>query len=375
MKKLHIILGITAATMIISSASSVNAFAKLTDISNTKYEKAVMELMNRHIVNGFPDETYRPDENVTRAQMAKMIVEGKNLKNNGRDINSAFSDLSNEHWAYSYIQTAVENNMIIGYPDGTFEPEKNVTYAEAIAMILRAMNVENSMKDKSWPTAYITEATKQGLLKDIEYTSANDNATRGNIALALYRMLQKEDEKISTKTEDNKKSGFRFISNQLGDVDIVEINGQEYEYKTNSKTQDINVLDYQNGVILFSRETKKDKEYVIFKSGITLTDLKDIDNKATDYIEAISDKIVLFENEGTVIINDNFKKQHEDYTFVNVQVNDDMTSKDDEIVLSIETPIKAKDVTVTNFEEFDRIVEDKENKVMFIIRGLEERSN
>lgn len=103
MKKLHIILGITVATVIISSASSVNAFAKLTDISNTKYEKAVMELMNRHIVNGFPDETYRPDENVTRAQMAKMIVEGKNLKNNGRDINSAFSDLSNEHWAYSYI--------------------------------------------------------------------------------------------------------------------------------------------------------------------------------------------------------------------------------------------------------------------------------
>ena len=169
--------------------------------------------------------------------------------------------------------------------------------------------------------------------------------------------------------------GFRFITNQLGNVDIVEINGKEYEYKTTSKTKDVNVLDYQNGVILFSRETKKDKEYVIYKSGITLTDLKEIDKKATDYIEAISDKIVLFEKQGTVIVNDNYQKQHEDYIFVTVHMNDDITSKDDEIVLSIEDPVKVKDISVSNFEEFDRIVEDKDNKVMFIIRGLEEREN
>ena len=192
MRKLPMIFGVVAVTLLISSTSIVKASTKLTDISNTKYEEAITNLVSRNIIHGFPDDTFKPTEKVTRAQMAKMIVEGKNLKNIENASKTTFSDLSSDYWANSYIQIAVENNIITGYPDGTFAPEKNVTYAEAMAMILRGMNKESSMKDKTWPTAYMTEASKLGLLKDVEYTDVSESATRGNIALALYQMIQKE---------------------------------------------------------------------------------------------------------------------------------------------------------------------------------------
>ena len=149
-----LLLAIIISTLFSCSFAATN----FSDVNNTKYEAAVEKLVNSKIVSGFPDGTYRPGADVTRAQMAKLLVEGLNLKNVTEVALTQFPDVTQDKWFYPYVKTAVDNSIVVGYPDGTFKPDGNVTYAEAITMIIRAMGLEASMKDKTWPTAYMTVA-------------------------------------------------------------------------------------------------------------------------------------------------------------------------------------------------------------------------
>jgi hypothetical protein len=162
---------------------------KLSDIVGTRYETAVNVLLSLGIVNGYDDNTFRPNSNVTRAQFAKMLVEATKIEPTDDSAPLSFSDLADSHWAYNYIRTAVQNGLINGYPEGLFKPDNSVTYAESMAMILRAMKLEETMLDRSWPTGYINEAKRIGLLESVEYAGPNVEANRGETAISLYNMI------------------------------------------------------------------------------------------------------------------------------------------------------------------------------------------
>ena len=172
-----------------SNLDDVEDIPKLTDILGTKYENAVNTLLSLGVVNGFDDNTFKSDENVTRAQFAKMLVESTKLEPTDGSGTLNFSDVPESHWAYNYIKIAVQNNVINGYPEGLFKPDNTVTYVEAMAMILRAMKLEASMLDKSWPSAYINEAKKVGLLDSVDYSFPEIEVNRGETAISLYNMI------------------------------------------------------------------------------------------------------------------------------------------------------------------------------------------
>jgi len=94
----------------------------------------VQYLASLGVISGYPDGTFRPDQLVTRAQFAKILVGAM-----GWQIVSPqsghFRDVTPGSWAYGYIETAVAHGVISGYPDGTFRPVAYVTRAELAKMV------------------------------------------------------------------------------------------------------------------------------------------------------------------------------------------------------------------------------------------------
>jgi hypothetical protein len=85
------------------------------------------------IISGYPDNTFRPDKEISRAEIAKIIIKARELP---LDISGvAFSDVPTDHWAYDYIMTARNNDIVRGYVDGTFRPKRTATRAEACKML------------------------------------------------------------------------------------------------------------------------------------------------------------------------------------------------------------------------------------------------
>lgn len=107
-----------------------------TDVaSDAWYNTAVSAMTKAGIVDGYPDGTFRPDAPITRAEMAKIISLFAKLDKS----ESRFSDIAG-HWAEAYIRLAAGNGWIAGYPDGTFGPQRNITRAETTTMINRVLD-------------------------------------------------------------------------------------------------------------------------------------------------------------------------------------------------------------------------------------------
>ena len=99
------------------------------------YNTAVSTMTKAGIVDGYPDGTFRPDAPITRAEMAKIISLFAKLDKS----ESRFTDIAG-HWAEAYIKLAAGNGWIAGYPDGTFAPQRNITRAETATMINRVLD-------------------------------------------------------------------------------------------------------------------------------------------------------------------------------------------------------------------------------------------
>lgn len=110
-----------------------NEFSDVND--GSWYNVAVSTLANAGVLNGYPDGTFRPNQPITRAELAKVIALFADLK----EGTLKFSDIE-EHWARPYIELAAGNGWINGYPDGTFKPNQNIKRSETMAMINRVLD-------------------------------------------------------------------------------------------------------------------------------------------------------------------------------------------------------------------------------------------
>ena len=186
---------IICTIVILCVSSVVSAATSLKDIKNTKYEDSVDTLITLGLVSGYPeDNTYRPEKAVTRAEMAKLMVVALGQESKvtaAGNKTTKFKDMKG-HWAYAYVNLASELGVINGYPNGNFGPNNTVSYAEATAMILRALEYEDvvSKSKESWPNNYINQAKKLSLYSSVGTVNSNDGAKRGNVAIMLWNMLR-----------------------------------------------------------------------------------------------------------------------------------------------------------------------------------------
>ena len=155
----------------------------------------VSRLNSLNIIGGYPDKSFRPHQNLTRAEFAKMLclAMGWELQ---EPANPSFSDVPKAHWAYKYIETAKARGALGGYPDGSFRPSNSITRAEIAAAIARALNLaagESDLEDIAlhWAKEQINACVQAGIISGYpgNVFRPNANATRAEASKMIAGVL------------------------------------------------------------------------------------------------------------------------------------------------------------------------------------------
>lgn len=182
------------------------------------YAKAIFEMKKQGILQGYPDNTFKPEKVATRVEALKMLMESSALERSDilpsyeRYIQTeklgdfiVFNDIPKDAWYAPYILKASRMNMISGNPDGTFIATKPVNFSEFLKMMLileRDSISEEDAKESpfigietfQWYTPYFVRAKALGLLPlhGEQEMNPSEELTRGKIAMLLYnaRMLR-----------------------------------------------------------------------------------------------------------------------------------------------------------------------------------------
>ena len=185
--------------MILSSFSF--AFAANFEDVEGDYEKAINTLVGLGVVTGYEDGTFKPERIVTRAEMAKLIVEILGYGDLVAGSKSNFADTQG-HWADAWIALAAGRGIVVGDGDGNFRPDAQVSYDEAITMIVRALGYTddcNELKGMTWPTNFKVKAADLKLTKDVKIVGTG--ADRGGVAQLLFNAL--EANMVTVDTDGN----------------------------------------------------------------------------------------------------------------------------------------------------------------------------
>ncbi|MDO5480033.1 MAG: S-layer homology domain-containing protein, partial [Clostridia bacterium] len=135
---------------------------EFTDVDK-KYKENVELFFGADIIAGYPDGTFGGEKGITRAEFVKILYVMLKLED-AQSSDETFSDI-NGHWGEKYIKGFVKEGYISGYPDGTFKPDNNITRAEIVTIINRIIKAEakdtltaNDVPDKHWAYEEIKKA-------------------------------------------------------------------------------------------------------------------------------------------------------------------------------------------------------------------------
>lgn len=183
------ILAILLSAVILGT--NVMAYSDVDATSNDIVSTSITALSNLNIIDGFEDNTFRPDEIVTRAQMVKMICTTLGYSELST-VETKFTDVPKEHWASGYVNLGVSKSFIEGYDDNTFGPEDYVTYAQAVKMLVGACGYDTWASNQGgWPSGYLAYGASLNIVKNIVGTVENDTIlTRGQCATLIYNALK-----------------------------------------------------------------------------------------------------------------------------------------------------------------------------------------
>lgn len=250
MKKFNLCLLICCLVLCVSSTVFGATFY---DTKGTQYEGVVERISELGIINGISENTFAPNKGITRAELAKMIVYTRGLKDYADSISytQTFSDVGKDHWAKNYIRVAADLELLKGYDDGTFKPEKEVSYAETVAIVLRILGYNNIDENVTpWYSGYTKKMFELRLNKGMStFSYFTASAKRGDVAVLWWNMLVSDKWAVSS---ENAQSGFTYtysditqleelfpsyrnisgtvrgITGESGDMIVVDIGGKEY---------------------------------------------------------------------------------------------------------------------------------------------------
>ena len=203
-----------------AGAAGVDDFSDKDEIVN---KDAVSMLTILGVINGKEDGSYyAPKDNVTRAEMAKMIA---TILNQGADVNDLYANLEtgltdiDNSWAKGYINYCYSLGIIAGRGNGTFDPTAPVTGNEAAKMLLVAIGYDpevEGLTGASWAIKTTSLASTLGIFDDLTAPTA-ENLNRDNAALLIYNaldveMIQKYEDGYAMIFEDHRT----LLSNKYG---------------------------------------------------------------------------------------------------------------------------------------------------------------
>lgn len=152
-------------------------------------------LQDNGYVQGDKNNDLMLDKNLTRAQFTALLarLDGKDdVAKAMKTLGTKFTDVTEAHWAKGYISFAAGKDWVKGYPDGTFGPEREVSYAEIATVLVRYMGVDTM--GFSYPVDYVAKAYELGLLKGLpKIENHKQAATRENMFHMLYNTISQRD--------------------------------------------------------------------------------------------------------------------------------------------------------------------------------------
>lgn len=181
-----------------SLSTSTFAASPFTDLANSKYTTAIEHLYEEGIIEGYQDGTFRPLQEVNRAELLKIII-GEDIENaDADDTKNCFPDVK-EEWFAPYVCYAKSKGWVDGYPDGYFRPENTINKVEAIKIVINVYNYTedsettlpyNDIINNSWYIPFLQAAYERDLLEE---TGGNfypgSFMNRGQISEVIYRVL------------------------------------------------------------------------------------------------------------------------------------------------------------------------------------------
>ncbi len=158
---------------------------------DSAYYEAVETLNKLGIVTGYEDGTYKPEDGVTRAEMAALIARIQGYGDTAKAAaNTGFADVPASHWASGYVANAAGMGIINGYGDGNFGPEDPVLYEQAVKMVMATLGYTPfAEKNGGYPTGYLAAAQRYNVSLAVANAAVGQEANRGTVAQLLENAL------------------------------------------------------------------------------------------------------------------------------------------------------------------------------------------
>ncbi len=234
-------------------------FADYKDVDYDEYYAEALELLTTlDIFEGDENGNFNPGKTITRAEMAAIVCRAKGLDDAAKASKGVtrFSDVSAEHWASGYINIASQSGIINGYGNGCFGPDDELTYEQAVKMLVCALGFEPMAQSRGgWPSGYLIVANTY---KITEGVSSRDGAIRSSLAVLTYNALSAPMmDQTSWGTDAGYEvldgKGFREYKTLLTDRDIYLATGivgdKNYDEVTFEITEDSLDMEFDEGDI------------------------------------------------------------------------------------------------------------------------------
>ncbi|MBR0278180.1 MAG: S-layer homology domain-containing protein, partial [Clostridia bacterium] len=274
--------------LVISMVFGTVAFAAdFSDVSkDNAYYEPIYILSAFGIINGYEDGTFGPEKDVTRAEFATMLMRAMASAGVGSSdpAGTPFTDLGEASWAISDIRTAYDLGIINGMTLTTFEPNSNVTYEQALKMIVCALNygpsaqsIQENAVNQPWYYGYMQIATSLKLTDRIS-VAYEKPAKRWEIAQMIYNSF---DVKMLEKLELSSGAGamYQESSSTLLKDKLGITKGRGELIADESNTLDKNGATARDGYILV-QNTASNEVYTVAKKDISVAGML---GKVIDY--------------------------------------------------------------------------------------------
>ena len=250
----------------------VGAGAAFSDQSKIKNTEAVDACTALNIIGGYPDGSFKPEGNITRAEVTKMICVALNGGKNpavSTNTTPTFSDVrtnANAAWAEGYIESCVAQGIVSGVGGGKFAPAGNVTGVQLAKMLLVSLGYKSENEGftgNAWATNVNVRAAQKGLYAGLESMDTNAAITRDNAAQMVWNALNAYEVEYVTNLiadKDGKLSTQITVQDKVGNESLkTKLSLMEDKYETESPT----------GILAsVSKESGKDSYMITIKNAV-----------------------------------------------------------------------------------------------------------
>ena len=294
-------------------------------------DNKIQYIVDKKLVEGYEDGNLGLDKNIKRSEITRLLVLANGNEELAKQLQGSmkiYSDVDVKHWANGVISvgTTVPSDangiaMLAGYPDGSFKPENDVTYAELAKMLVVLAKKDltaDMVKNAKWATSWMTWAAQLGILDDVSVVDSNKAANRADAFTMVYNALytMKEFKRVPA----NETRGI--ISNLTKDV-LTLNQDSKMEYKVTGNTVFVTGKDaVRQQIVSLDKLDLKATDYYL---GSLVRVLVNEKNEVTHIIELGNPAELAkpeYATEGKVVAN-NVWKGVADYTIetVNPRVN------------------------------------------------------